>query len=79
MKAIEIGGQIDEKGLLKIDHPLQLINKQVKIIILVPEDDEIEDVTWLRANSSNPAFDFLKEKEEDIYSITDGEPITGEV
>ena len=78
MKAIEIGAFLDEKGILKLDNPLQFINKRVKIIILIPEEDEISDSAWLQATSSNPAFNFLNDKEEDIYSITDGEPITDE-
>lgn len=79
MKAIEITGKIDNKGILTIDQPLKLHNKQVKIIILIPEEeDEMDDALWLQAVSSNPAFDFLKEEEEDIYTIEDGEPITNE-
>jgi hypothetical protein len=77
MKAIEITGKIDNKGILTIDRPLKLHNKQVKIIILIPEEeDEMDDALWLQAVSSNPAFDFLEEEEEDIYTIEDGEPIT---
>lgn len=29
---------------------------------------------WLHAVANNPAFDFLKNPEEDIYTITDGKP-----
>jgi hypothetical protein len=79
MKAIEITGKIDNEGILTIDQPLKLHNKQVKIIILIPEEeDEMDDALWLQAVSSNPAFDFLEEEEEDIYTIEDGEPITNE-
>ena len=79
MKAIEITGKIDNEGILTIDQPLKLHNKQVKIIILIPEEeDEMDDTLWLQAISSNSAFDFLEEEEEDIYTIEDGEPITNE-
>ena len=78
MKAIELSGFLDDKGMLKLDNPLKIINQRVKIIILIPEKDEINDLAWLQANSLNPAFDFLNDKEEDIYSITDGEPMTDE-
>jgi Uma2 family endonuclease len=33
---------------------------------------------WLRASASNPAFDFLKDPEEDIYTLEDGMPFSGE-
>lgn len=76
MKAIEIAGKIDHQGLLKIDAPLQMHNKRVKVIILVLDDeDEMEDTLWLKGISTNPVFDFLEGEEEDIYSIKDGEPI----
>lgn len=35
------------------------------------EDEESE---WLRAAVINSAFDFLKEPEEDIYTLADGKP-----
>lgn len=78
MKAIESGGFLDDKGFLKLDNPLKIINQKVKVIILIPENDEIGDETWLQAISSNPEFDFLHDKTEDIYSLTDGEPMTRE-
>jgi len=34
-------------------------------------EDESE---WLRAAATNPAFDFLKGPEEDIYTLADGKP-----
>ena len=38
------------------------------------EDGEIDEREWLRAAASNPAFDFLKDPEEDIYTLADGKP-----
>ncbi|MDF5723809.1 MAG: type II toxin-antitoxin system Phd/YefM family antitoxin [Rhizonema sp. PD37] len=35
---------------------------------------ELEEYEWLKAAMRNPAFDFLKEQQEDIYTITDGLP-----
>jgi len=37
-------------------------------------DDEWNEAEWSQAAASNPAFDFLKDPEEDIYSLTDGKP-----
>ncbi len=36
-----------------------------------------EDKEWLKASCDNPAFDFLKDKEEDIYSINDEKKFNG--
>lgn len=76
MKAIETTGKIDKNGLLRLDKPLRLREKNVKIIILMPEENEIEDEKlWLNSISNNPAFAFLNDKEEDIYSLADGKPL----
>jgi len=76
MKAIETTGTIDKKGGLLLDIPLRIKEKKVKIIILMPEENELEEEKlWLTSISNNPAFDFLKDKEEDIYSIADGKPL----
>jgi hypothetical protein len=32
------------------------------------EESDIDEREWLRAAATNPAFAFLKEPEEDIYS-----------
>ncbi len=74
MKAIETTGKINQKGELLLDQPLAVRGKKVKIIILM-EEDENEVKEWLSAISANPAFEFLKDELEDIYSITDGKPV----
>jgi len=75
MKAIETTGRIDKRGLLLLDNPLQTREKKVKVIILMQEENELNDEKlWLTFISNNPAFDFLKDKEEDIYSLKNGKP-----
>ena len=74
MQAIETVGEIDQKGNLILKAPLYLRNKKVRIIILLSEQEDLDDQTWLQA-IQNPAFDFLKEPDEDIYTINDGKPI----
>ncbi|WP_162054383.1 hypothetical protein [Pontibacter pamirensis] len=74
MKAIEVTGEIDNKGVLRLDHPLKMRDKKVKVIILLSEDEEVEDKQWLATMTTNPAFDFLHEEQENIYSLTDGKP-----
>jgi hypothetical protein len=76
MKAIEITTKTDKYGHLKINYPMNKKESNVRIIILVDEknEDVDEEKLWMNSISSNPAFDFLKNIEEDIYSLTDGEP-----
>jgi hypothetical protein len=43
MKAIETTGKIDDRGRLFLDRPLSLVNhSHVRIIVLVPEDTDID-------------------------------------
>jgi len=68
---------IDEKRQLRLDTPLPVAGPgRVRIIVLFPEEeyDEISESEWLRAAATNAAFDFLKEPEEDIYTLADGRP-----
>lgn len=77
MKAIEIKAKTDDTGNLKLDIPLKGKNRQVKVLILFNEEDELfdDENLWLYANSNNSSFDFLNEPEEDVYTLNDGEAI----
>lgn len=46
MKAIEVTGKIDSQGNLVLDEPIQGTNypHQVRVIVLVPEATEVEEV-----------------------------------
>jgi hypothetical protein len=75
LKAIEVGGTIDEQRQLKLDEPLPIVGpSRVRVIILISEETDIDEEEWLQAAARNPAFDFLKEPEEDIYTLADGKP-----
>jgi len=76
MKAIEINTRTDKQGHLKLNYQLNKKDRKVRVIILIDEqsDDIDEEKEWLISIQSNPAFDFLKEPTENIYSLTDGEP-----
>lgn len=75
MKAIETTGTVDEQRRLLLDDPLPVIGpSRVRVIILMPEETDIEEKEWLRAASANPAFDFLRDPKEDIYTLSDGKP-----
>lgn len=75
MKAIEITGTVNEEHQLQLDEPLPVAGpSRVRVIILIPEDEEITEAAWCKAVATNPAFDFLKDPTEDIYTLNDGKP-----
>lgn len=76
MKAIEINTKTDKNGRLKFNYPLEKKESKVRVIILVDEkSDEVdEEKLWMSAISSNPAFGFLNDTNENIYTLADGEP-----
>jgi hypothetical protein len=77
VRAIETTGMIDEKRRLHLDAPLPVVGpSRVRVIVLIPEEEyeEISESEWLYAAATNPAFEFLKEPEEDIYTLADGRP-----
>lgn len=74
-RAIETTGTVDARQHLLLDEALPISgSKKVRVIILFQEEDEIDESEWLQAASVNPSFDFLKNPEEDIYSMNDGKP-----
>ena len=85
MQAIETTGIINNNNILKIKHKInnQFLNKSVRILILFNEElesiDEIDENLWLKSISQNSAFNFLNDSEEDIYSLTDGNPLEYEI
>ena len=75
LKALEVAGTIDAQRQLHLDSPLPIVGPaRVRVIILISEQPDIDEREWLRAAATNPAFDFLKEPEEDIYTLADGKP-----
>jgi len=78
-KAIETTGTIDAQYHLVLDGALPITGPtRVRVIILVPEDSDISETEWLQAAAANPAFYFLKDTEEDIYTLSDGRPFYDE-
>jgi len=76
MTAIELTGTVDERRQLQLDDLLPISGpKRVRVIVLYSPDDEWSEMEWLQAAARNPAFDFLKDPAEDIYSLADGKPL----
>ena len=74
MQAIKTTATIDEQGKLHPDTPLPSHTKRVELIIMFPESDERE-IDRLTSGTNNPAFDFLNDPAEDIYTANDGRRI----
>ena len=73
-------GTVDEHSQLKLEGSLPFSGpKRVRVIVLSTGDDEIDEISWLPAASQNPAFAFLADPDEDIYSMTDGKPYNDEI
>ena len=74
MTAIETTGNVDAQHQLRLDEPLPIGPGRVRLIVLVPESAQIDENAWAKAAAASPAFDFLKEDAEDIYTVNDGKP-----
>ncbi len=80
LTAIEMMGMIDEHHQLRLDESLPVSGpKRVRVIVLYPLNDAWDEMEWLHAAASNPAFADLAEPDEDIYSLADGLPFHDEV
>jgi hypothetical protein len=80
MQAIEATGMVTSQGEIQLDQPLSNGKAQrVRVIILLSESDsDIDEHTWAQAAATNPAFAFLHDPEEDIYTLNDGKPVSYE-
>lgn len=79
LRAIETTGLLEAQRRLWLDTPLPVSVVDpipVRIIVLFPEEiyEEISEPEWLHAAATNPAFSFLKDAAEDIYTLSDGRP-----
>ncbi len=79
LRALETTGTIDEQHRLVLDDAIPVAaQKKVRVLILLPEESDIDEKEWLKAASANPAFEFLNDPAEDLYTATDGEPFRNE-
>jgi len=73
MTAIEMTGTVDENHQLKLDGALPFAGpKRVRVIVLSPLTEIAEDwneTEWLKAALNNPAFEYLRDPKEDIYTL----------
>ena len=75
MKAVETTGTVDEQHRLHVEEALPIDGpSKVRVLVLVPEDGEMDERSWMQYAAANPAFDFLKDPAENVYSTSDGKP-----
>ncbi len=79
-KIIETTGTIDSPNNVHLDEAIAIaFPTKVRVLILLPEETEISETEWLAVAARDPGFEFLKNKEEDIYSISDGKPYNDKI
>jgi hypothetical protein len=72
MKAIELIGEIDNEHRLRADAPDDLRPGQVRLIVLVSEEDEAGGA-WENGVAREWAAD-LEDARQDLYTLEDGQP-----
>lgn len=75
MYSVETLAQIDHNGQIHLESPLHIRDKRVKIVLYFLEDDDIGEEEWLHTSRS-PAFDYLYDPADDIYTLEDGKPLS---
>jgi len=79
VKTVETTATVEQKRRLILDEDLPVTDRsRVRVIVFLDGEGDIDEKEWRRAAASNPAFEFLKHPEEDIYNLDDGEPFCGE-
>ena len=76
LTAIETTGTIEPSGRIVIDETFSVNTPTlVRVIVLFPESEDLNEREWLQAAAKNEVFDFLNDPDEDIYSLSDGKPL----
>ena len=74
MRTFETSATVENQSSLHLDTPLEKSVTGKVHVIIVSDEDDISAVEWVHSAAHNPAFDFLKDPKEDIYSLRDGKP-----
>lgn len=77
MLPFRVVGRVDESHRLSADLPDSIRPGQVEIVVLVPTGNEDEDGTAWVHGVAHEWRDELNDSREDIYTLTDGEPVDG--
>jgi hypothetical protein len=72
MKAIELIGEVDDQHRLQANVPESLPAGPVRLIVLLPEDDDA-GLAWTQGIAREWAAE-LKDTRQDLYTLEDGQP-----
>ena len=79
MTAVEVSGTIEQNNI-RLDETLPIpAPRRVRVIVMYDREEDWNETEWLRAAARNPAFNFLNDPEEDIYSLRDGKAWPDEI
>ena len=73
MRAIELIGDIDDQHRLRASVPEELPAGPVRLIVLLSEEDEA-GAAWSRG-LAREWRDELSDSRQDLYTLTDGQPV----
>ena len=73
MNAIELIGDVDEQHRLHVQVPTGVPTGQVRVIVLVPDEDEVGHL-WPDGVAREWSSE-LSDRREDIYTLDDGRPV----
>ena len=73
MKGIELVGDIDDKHRLNADVPAQAPVGPVRLIVLVPDEDE-GGIVWPQGVAREWS-DEMGDPRQDLYTLDDGQPV----
>jgi hypothetical protein len=73
VKAIELVGDIDEWHRLHADVPHDLPLGQVRLIVLLPDEDEAGS-RWAQGVAKEWAVE-MEDRRQDLYTMEDGQPV----
>ena len=77
MRTFETTAVVEDENSLHLDHPMEKSITGKVHVIIVSDDEEITEHQWLQAAANNPAYSFLKDPLEDVYTLEDGIPWNG--
>lgn len=73
MKAIELIGDIDDEHRLLARVPEELPAGPVRLIVLLPEEDE-GGIVWMQGVAREWMSE-LQDSRQDLYTLEDGQPL----
>jgi hypothetical protein len=73
MKALELMGEVNTQHLLQAQVPEALPPGPVRIIVLIPEAEDVGEA-WMQGIAREWAAE-LSDPREDIYTLEDGKPL----